>query len=342
MPRTVRAVSLTCYVEVARFVGLDPHALLRAHGISPRQLENPEWRIDAAAAVSLLEETAARAGRQDIGILMAQCRSFASLGPLSLLIEHVATPRDAIGALNEFRHLLNALFALHLEEHGDTAIIRCDILSADAGLQVSSNAVAILFRTLSDSSGGRWHPDVVHFTYPRPADIGTFSAYFQCAIEFDSSFEGMTCARRLLDVANPRADPLLARHARGLLELMPATPAAADSILDRTRYAISLLIDRGQPSVAAAASNLGVSARSLQRALEREGKTFAELLAETRRELALRYLGSSLPITAIAEMVGYAGSSSFSRWFAAEFGETPLAYRARQEQARKNWPGTGI
>jgi AraC-like DNA-binding protein len=273
---------------------------------------------------------------------MAECRSFASLGPLSLLIEHVATPRDAIAALNEFRRLLNALFALHLEEHGETAIIRCDILSADAGLQVSSNAVAILFRTLTDSSGGRWRPDVVHFTYPRPADIATFGAYFHCAIEFDSSFEGMTCARRLLDVANPRADPLLARHARALLELMPAMPAAAASVSDRTRYAISLLISRGQPSLSAVASSLGLSARSLQRALEREEKTFGQLLGETRRELALRHLGSGLPITAIAEMVGYADSSSFSRWFSAEFGETPLAYRVRQEETRRNWPGTGI
>ena len=76
---------------------------------------------------------------------------------------------------------------------------------------------------------------------------------------------------------------------------------------------------------------MGLRARTLQRLLEREGRTFATLLNEVRRELALRYLASSTHnVTAIAQMTGYATPSSFTRWFAAEFGTAPAAWRAEE------------
>ena len=40
----MRAVTLTSYLEVARFVGLDPFEMLREVGISPQFLDDPENR----------------------------------------------------------------------------------------------------------------------------------------------------------------------------------------------------------------------------------------------------------------------------------------------------------
>jgi len=65
----------------------------------------------------------------------------------------------------------------------------------------------------------------------------------------------------------------------------------------------------------------------------REGRSFAILLGEARRELALRYLSNStLSVAAIAQMTGYSSPSSFTRWFAAEFGVAPAAWRAEERQ----------
>ena len=70
-------------------------------------------------------------------------------------------------------------------------------------------------------------------------------------------------------------------------------------------------------------------ARTLQRSLGNEGRTFAMLLNDVRRELALRYLSSSThSITSVAQMTGYATPSSFTRWFTAEFDMAPAAWRA--------------
>ena len=53
------------------------------------------------------------------------------------------------------------------------------------------------------------------------------------------------------------------------------------------------------------------------------------------RELALRYLSSSThSVAAVAQMTGYASPSSFTRWFAAEFGTAPAAWRAEERAER--------
>jgi AraC-like DNA-binding protein len=144
---------------------------------------------------------------------------------------------------------------------------------------------------------------------------------------FESDFNGFVCATASLDAPNPAADSVMARHAERYLEML--APDAAGSITEQARRALYLLLPAGKASVEASADNLGLHPRTLQRALEKEGKSFATLLAEVRRELALRYLSSSQhSITGIAHMTGYATPSSFTRWFCAEFGVSPAQWRA--------------
>ncbi|TMJ15220.1 MAG: AraC family transcriptional regulator, partial [Alphaproteobacteria bacterium] len=95
----MRLVTLTSFLEVAHFVGLDPFQLLKEAGISPGLLGDPETRWAAGPIVDLLENSASRSGCESFGILMAECRSFASLGPLSLLLERLPTSRDVLQAV---------------------------------------------------------------------------------------------------------------------------------------------------------------------------------------------------------------------------------------------------
>ena len=82
----VRYATIGHYPVVARDVGLDPAAMLRAHGLGPAPQDQSEQRIPACAVMALLEDTAARSGRDDIGLQMAEHRTIATLGPLSLAL----------------------------------------------------------------------------------------------------------------------------------------------------------------------------------------------------------------------------------------------------------------
>lgn len=325
----LRAVTLSGYLEVASSIGLDGYWMLRHAGIAPAALDDPDSRISAAAAIHLLERSARRAGNDNLGILMAERRSFASLGPITLLLDRLPTTRDVLAALMEFRRHMNDIVSVDLEEDGGTALIKIGFTPEYAQVQITDFAVTIGYRVLIGASGGRWAPATVHLTRPVPQDMTPWRRIFPMPIEFGSMFNGFACSSESLDIPNPNADPEMALHAERLLRLVQL-PIEDSPITDRVLRAIALLLPNGQARLEPVAAQLGIGVRGLQRSLEQEGSTFAGLLGDVRRELAQVYLTGSQSITTISEQLGYASPSAFTRWFASEFGASPQAWRIEQ------------
>jgi len=335
----VRAVSLSGYLEVARFLGLDGFAMLSEYGIGPAGLDDPEGRLPARAAARLLERSAERSGVDSIGIRMAECRSFAGIGPLSLLLQHLPTVRDVIVALDPYRRWVTDVFDVDLEERGEVAIICCDLNPEIAGPQAADLALGIAFTVLAGASHGRWSPEAVHFTHGKPEDVAYFARFFRAPLEFDSRFTGFSCSRRSLDIPLPLADAAMAANASRLLASAPPPPSEVRAGGDQVRRSIALLLPDGRASLKAVAANLDTTQRSLQRSLAIEGLTFAGLLDEVRRELAERYLSNSRrSLTETAESLGYSKLSSFTRWFTLQFGVSPSAWRKGQLAASAGPP----
>src|SRR5438552_3037440 len=103
----MRAGARTGRCEVARRVGRGTFEMLRRFGISPTFLDNPENRHAAQPLVELLEASAERSGCKAFGVLLADCRSFAELGPLCLLLERLPTVRHVVEALSHHRRHFN-------------------------------------------------------------------------------------------------------------------------------------------------------------------------------------------------------------------------------------------
>lgn len=338
---TVRAVSLANYIEVARFVGLDPYAMLRRARIAPDALDDPETRLPAKAYGDLLAASAAESGRASIGLLMAECRTFASLGPISLLLEHQPDVRAMVEAMIRFVRHFNDILIMSLEDDGITATIRCDIVAGIANPQAIEYAVTIWYRSLGEVYREGWYPQAIHFTHAAPADLADYRRVLPCPVVFDADFNGLTCRSAVLDVPNARVDAAMAQYAEQLLGMVQLENVQS-SVAQRARRAIGLLMPDGQASVEQVAGNLGVHPRRLQRLLEREGESFASLVNEVRRACVLRSLGSSRhSIAAISALAGYSTQSAFTRWFAREFGEPPAAWRSGRQRDAAAHAGAG-
>lgn len=335
----VRAVSLINFVEVARFVGLDPYAMLRRVKIAPDSLDDPEVRVPAGALVDLFTACVEESGCAGFGLLLVECRTFASTGPVSLLLEHQPNVRAMIDAEIRFLRHFSDILVLGIEDGGEFATIRADVIDEAAQPQLIEYALATTYRALSEVSRGSWYPETIHFMHAAPADLTHHRRFLQSPLLFDAAFNGMTCRSALLDVPNPRADPVLARYAEQLMGLVPlASPEG--SIAERTRHAIHLLMPDGQASVGHIAAHLGVHPRRLQRLLGKEGQSFAALINEVRREFALHHMGSSRhSIAEISALAGYSSPSAFTRWFAQEFGESPALWRSGEQRAAEAGPG---
>lgn len=336
MDGQVRTQTLTNYFEVARFCGLDPYRMLRRFRISPALLDDPDATLPSNQVAELLEASADESACESFGLLMAESRTLSSLGPLSLLLAHQGTARDALDSLVEYQRVLNDVMSLDVEHvakggDGGLAIIRVGFLGGYDGRQAIELVMAIVCRTLNNVVSGRWHPDLAYFRHPAPADLSLHLRTFQCPLVFDADFNGLVCSEASLDAPNPAAETVLARHARRYLDMLAPAPVDG-SMSERARRSLYLLLPAGRATLEQVGVNLGQHPRALQRQLDREGRSFATLLNEVRRELALRYLANpAQSIGAVARMTGYAMPSSFSRWFAGEFGMSPAQWRVEEK-----------
>lgn len=325
----IRAVTLTGYVEVASFVGLDGKRMLREVGLSPEALDNPANRLPAATVVRLLDLSARQSRCESFGLLMAECRTFASLGPVSLLLEHLPDVREVVRATISHQHHFNDVIELSLEETGDLSLLRYDLLPEFWSAPLIDLVVGIAYRILQSVSGNSWKPESVHFVRAAPKDLTSWKRFFPAPVEFESSFNGFSCTAEAMKVPLPLADAALAGHARDLLRLVPVQKGPAP-IHDRAQRALALLMPNGRATLGHVAAQLGMSPRALQRRLDEEGHQFGELLNDVRSELATAYLaGSARPITSVAGLLGYASPSSFTRWFAGAYGVSPQEWRAQ-------------
>jgi AraC-like DNA-binding protein len=237
-----------------------------------------------------------------------------------------------IEALIEYQHQLNDVIDLGLRFERECALLTTDFAPGFATRELAELTVAIFCRTVKELLRGAWRPESIHFRHSAPADMATCNRIFSCRLEFNSAFDGISCSADSLRASNPSADRDMAAHARRLLRMLP-DPRTSHSLSDGVRHSLYLLLHGGHATVEAAAHNLAVSPRSLQRQLEREGTSFGKLLNETRRELAVRYLDTSdNSITDIAHLTGYSAHSAFTRWFVSEFGETPAERRGKSRR----------
>lgn len=99
----------------------------------------------------------------------------------------------------------------------------------------------------------------------------------------------------------------------------------------RVQHALLDALPDGAPSKPAIARALGMSARNLQRHLAEEGTSFKALLNEARVSLAGHYVEEGrLSVTAVAFVLGFADTSTFSRAFKRWTGLSPRDYAARR------------
>lgn len=106
------------------------------------------------------------------------------------------------------------------------------------------------------------------------------------------------------------------------------------SFAARVEEELHTMLASGEPAkIADVARRVNLSARTLQRRLESEGVTFAELFERRRRQLAHDALAhTELSITEIAYNIGFSDPSNFSRTCTRWFGVSPAVYRRRIRQ----------
>lgn len=323
-----RAGMLTGYDELARSLGLDARALVHSAGLHRFNWTDPDALIPAAAANELLERSAEAAGIEDFGLRLATTRNLAQLGAIGLIVREEPTVGHAIKAAEDYFRLHSETLSFHLDERDKIAVFRIRYLSNTQGRtrQSTELIVGTVFRTLSVLAGRAWAPENVCFAHPAPQRRTIHDSFFKTRTLFDSGFDGFVLRTGDLTAPIRTADAAMTRYIRHYVDevmVQPVIPTDAT-----VRQLVFALLPSGRATSEMVAQRLGVDRKTVHRRLAARGETFSSILNEARVELAQRHIKAERrSLTETAQLLGFSGLATFSRWFRTEFGMSATSWR---------------
>lgn len=338
MSYLVRSACLIGYAGVAGSLNLDPFALLRDAGLDRDCLVDPERKIPVAAVRRLLTTSTMAAQVEDFGLRMVGARPLSFLGSLTLSIRDAATLRTALQSVSRYLPLHHEGVILTLEDLGDGAICKLEVMGCQPvpARQSLEVAVGVAHRIIRQLLGDAWRPRPVWFSHSAPANMATHLKAFGPWVEFGRDWSGILLAARDLDTPLPAADPVMAQHVRHCLEPMLAKVNV--TLSERSRQLVYDLLPTGTCFVELLAQRLGLSQRTLHRYLAGDGQSFSSIVDGVRADLARRYVEEGdRSLSEISDLLGFSAQSSFSRWFRSRFASSPMAWRANtRRQAERH------
>ncbi|MGY1809696.1 AraC family transcriptional regulator [Blastococcus sp. SYSU D00669] len=327
-----RSAVLHGYAQLATSTGLDVDALLARAGLEAADLASPDRWVNASAVARLLDASAVAAGREDFGLQLAQWRRLSTIGPLSIVLREEPDLRSALELLMRYEHTYSEAVRIRLSEADGVGTVQVwfELGEPVPVRQVLDLAVAALLDGLRWLRGEQWQPLAVCFVHPAPADPAEHRRLLGPALRFEQRFDGLVLHSADLDSPNALADPAdpgLRTYTRQFLLTLP--PPAAHDPGDRVRELVTALLPLRRCSMSQVARGLGMSKRTLHRHLAAQGDSFAAIVDDVRAGLAERYLDDPrYAVADIADQLGFAAPSAFSRWCRRRFGVSPTAWRA--------------
>ncbi|MCP3102656.1 AraC family transcriptional regulator [Myxococcus sp. K15C18031901] len=310
--------------------GVASHPLFVKAGLDPSLLGDANARYSLEGMTRLWRLAVESSGDPAIGLEMARQVSPTTFHAVGYRLNASTTLREA------FERLVHAVAlvsdALHPSFTRDGDCYHVILATAERGPHLcaeETDAVAyLLVRFCRVAYGRELSPREVLLRRSRPADLTPYEKLFRCKVTFEAEADVLIYERAPFEATLPGANPELARINDELISRHLARQTGLD-VVARVRAVLEELLPQGEPTQEKVAERLHMSSRSLQRRLVDSGSGFRELLAETRRTLALSYLAEpGCSVSEIAYRLGFSDVSTFTRAFRRWTGQPPSRFGA--------------
>ena len=320
--------------QVIRELGFSPSAVLADTGFDEAFFADPDMPIPYVTGSRLLVHCAAATGCEHFALLLGEKAGPGTLGLAGLLLMSA----DSVGSALEdlVRH-----FALHdrgglptLERRGDASLFGFVVVepAVDEPEQLQDLAMAMACNIMRSLCGPGWNPTEVLLPRRLPAEATPWKQFFRAPVYFGAARCALAFPAHWLAQPVPVANPLLHQHLeKQAVELREHQPAAG--LAGEVRRLVHGTITHERCSAARIAQRLDMNTRTLNRRLRAEGTTFKALRDDVLHDMARQLLRTtSLNLSEVAQLLGYAEASSFIHAFSRWSGRSPQDWRLGAKQ----------
>ena len=330
---TVTGFAINCAIAALRKHNIDPQQLLNHAGLAEHRFDDPQARVSALGQARFLEYSAEALDDSTLGLHLAEEGNPRDAGLLFYLGAAARNLGEALALVARYFRVADESVRMKLARQAEGFKVEITFVGLSRHLlrQQTEFGIAMLVKAMRAASGYHVRPTGVKFAHIRTGvQVASSAAWSSLARRrINLEFSNETFALPLIT-----GDPILLDMLRRFCEeAARARKTPAGSHRASVENEVQRLLPQGRANAETVAKALALSARTLSRRLSEEGTTFAEVIDQLRRSLALQYLKDpGIASAQIAWLLGYEGQTSFNHAFRRWTGRSPSA--ARKEEKR--------
>jgi AraC-like DNA-binding protein len=251
-------------------------------------------------------------------------------GAFGLAWKSAPSLRGSYARSERYGHVLGSAETYSVEKTADGSFFSLEKAGdGRVGMLLSNEASMAAVDAISrEVSSGDFVPLAVHFKHAPRGDVSVYEEHFGCPVCFRAGRDALLVSEESIDVPNKLGDETIVAYFDRHLEQQLAVHVPDTDLELRVRRAVASVLSEGVPPVSTIASELAMSARTLQRRLAKEGHSFQSVVDTARKDLAQRLLAETdYSLAEVAFLTGFSEQSSFTRAFRRWAGQTPRSYR---------------
>lgn len=314
---------------LARHYLVDPKPVFADIGIEFSRLNEPEYRVPVVLMTQLWRHAVLLSQDACFGLEVARYVSpttFNALGYAAMASRNV---QEAIFRIIQNANSVSGVAQLSLQGQKEGMFLRFDL--RDDSPEVATEAMEAFMGSIIHISRNYMHIDPplqrVYLKREAPAESHRYSDFFGTPVVFNAECNALVSSVESIMSILPTHNSTLAEANDKVLERWRQRVKKPD-----LKWQVMEAIDRllpDEPKQEQVALCLNVSVRTLQRKLDAEGTSFQNLLDTTRKNLAERWLlERKMNIQQIADALGFANPSAFTRAFKRWAGCSPEQFRS--------------
>lgn len=322
---------LPSWIKAATRCGFAIYPVLKELGVSIGESSPNGTTLTGEQSKRLIVACTERARGEHFPFVFGECFAIDAVPEVENFLTTSSTLREGIKVFDWIRQLVSPSLGVYLYEAEELAQLRIQMdriaTRSPATIFYTEAVITWILRDTRTLLGGQ-HARRILFRHPAPPYYRKYEEFFNVEVKFGQPHDAIELPRELLNRKLHGAFPELHKQSESRLKRkvaqLPSRPGLAGH-LEKIFSSSPALYSQSMDELAA---TLKLQVRTLQRRLQIEGQSFAELQARSRFRFACSLLlETSLDLEAISERLGFSERRAFTRAFTKWSGQSPIAYR---------------